>query len=340
MSLFSRVLLGLGLALAAGASQAQVERCVRTIAELNSAWLLAKDDPVTIKLATGVYDFAQFNDSGISYRLRVRGGYNSVCTSRTEDPSATILTHSTGGEIRMIAYIGGGAPIEFERLTFRAAGGVSIFLENINSNDHYILLDRVWADQTRSFRVQTGAEVFVRNSVFTRNSECALSIAVGSSGTLSWFEKAVISNSTFADNVGGGLCIGGDNIEDDWELALTNSVFWNNAAADISLRNPNISFSTIDATLRNNTYTAIQSNRALRSTPAATSSANPQFVNAAAGNWRLSGASPAINSGRIDANLLNQRDFDGGPRWFGQAPDRGAFESNIGTTATVLSVTN
>jgi hypothetical protein len=55
---------------------------------------------------------------------------------------------------------------------------------------------------------------------------------------------------------------------------------------------------------------------------------------------RLQGASPAINSGRTDANLLSQRDFDGGPRWFGDAPDRGAFESAIGSTATVLTVTN
>jgi hypothetical protein len=67
---------------------------------------------------------------------------------------------------------------------------------------------------------------------------------------------------------------------------------------------------------------------------------DPLFVDAAAGNFRLQGASPAINSGRTDANLLSQRDFDGGPRWFGDAPDRGAFESAIGSTATVLTVTN
>jgi parallel beta-helix repeat protein len=320
---------------------AETELCVRNMAEFNSGWVAAQDGPVTVKLAEGSFDFAQFNPSGISYRFRVQGGYNSTCSSRTENPGATVITHGGGGDIRISPYVGtSGASLEFERVTFRAASGVLLFLENINSDDQYVLLDRVWVDQTGSFRVQSGAEVFVRNSVFTRNSGCALSVAVGSASTYSWFEKAVISNSTFADNAGGGLCIGGDNVEEDWQLFLTNSVFWNNTTFDIGLRNLDQSLTTLDAVLRNNTYTAIQSNRALRTTPIATSTANPQFVNAAAGNWRLSGGSPAINSGRINSNLLGQRDFDGAQRWFGEAPDRGAFESNIGSTATVLTVTN
>jgi hypothetical protein len=42
----------------AGPAAAQVERCVRTVAEFNSAWVLADSDPVVIKIATGTCDLA------------------------------------------------------------------------------------------------------------------------------------------------------------------------------------------------------------------------------------------------------------------------------------------
>lgn len=92
--------------------------------------------------------------------------------------------------------------------------------------------------------------------------------------------------------------------------------------------------------MRNNIYAVLDANRPLTSAPVATLNVDPLFVDAAAGNFRLQGASPAINSGRTDVNLVGQQDFEGNPRWFGQAPDRGAFESNIGSTSPVLTVTN
>ena len=324
---------------------AQVERCVRTVAEFNSAWVLADDDEVLIKMAVGTYDFDGATTSGIDDDVEIRGGYNSSCSARSDDPAATVITRGSGQGISFKTHgngFEGAGSLRIEGLTFRGLGQVSVQAEGFNTNDSSVHFERVWFDQVQRFNLDTGAEFSVRNSLFTRSSSCAL--RVGSrefDGTPvdTYLERVTIRHSTFANNAGPGLCVGRtDFAEDDWRLELTDSVFWDNGGVDIQLNNPAVQ--TIDAVLRNNTYAAIQSNRALRTAPVGTSSANPQFVNAAAGDWRLSGGSPAINSGRINSNLLSQRDFDGGPRWFAEAPDGGAFESNVGTTATVLTVTN
>lgn len=326
-------------------AMAQVERCVRTVAEFNSAWVLADDDEVLIKMAVGTYDFDGASTGGIDDDVVIRGGYNSSCSSRTEDPAATVITRGSGQGIFFKTHgngFEGAGTLRIEGLTFRGLGQVSVQAEGFNTNDSSVHLDRVWFDQVHRFNLDTGAEFSVRNSLFTRSLNCALRVGFREfDGTPveTYLERISIRHSTFANNAGPGLCVGRtDFAEDDWRLELSDSVFWDNGGVDIQLNNPAVQ--TIDAVLRNNTYTALQSNRALRTTPVATSSANPQFVNAAAGNWRLSGGSPAINSGRVNANLLNQGDFEGNPRWFGEAPDRGAFESSIGSTATVLTVTN
>ena len=326
-------------------AHAQLERCVRTVAEFNSAWVLADDDEVLIKMAAGTYDFDGATTGGIDDDVVIRGGYNSSCSSRSDDPAATVITRGSGQGIFFKTHgngFEGAGTLRIEGLTFRGLGQVSVQAEGFNTNDSAVHLDRVWFDQVQRFNLDTGAEFSVRNSLFTRSGSCALRVGFREfDGTPveTYLERITIRHSTFANNAGPGLCVGRtDFAEDDWRLELGDSVFWDNGGVDIQLNNPAVP--TIDAVLRNNTYTTLQSNRALRTAPVATSTANPQFVDAAAGNWRLSGGSPAINSGRVNANLLNQGDFEGNPRWFGEAPDRGAFESSIGSTATVLTVTN
>lgn len=343
MTISIRVLVGLCLVGWAGLSSAQVERCVRTVAEFNSAWVLADDDAVLIKMATGTYDFDGAVTSGVDEDIDIRGGYNSSCTSRVEDPGATVITLGSGGNLNFKTHgngFEGAGTLRFERLTFRGIANVRVYVEGSNTNDSRLALERVWLDQVGRLRLDRGAEFFMRNSLVTRSGSCALLIAADEAELQEGFlERAAIQHSTFADNAGPGLCVGRTDFEEgDWRLDLTSSVFWGNGGVDIQLNNAGVS--TIDAVLRNNTYTAIQSNRSLRTAPVATSTANPQFVNALGGNWRLSGGSPAINSGRIDANLTAQVDFDGNPRWYGDAPDRGAFESGVGSTAPVLTVTN
>jgi hypothetical protein len=276
--------------------------------------------------------------------VTLRGGYDSTCSSRSEDPGATVLTHGGGGDLRLVTTkdgFQGNGFLRIERLTFRAVGRIRIRLETIETPDTYLSLSRVWVDQSAGIVLESGAEAFVHSSLFTRNGACPLWLAnytFNGNPRNTYFERARVGHSTFADNGGPGLCVGRPDYEDDdWRLDLVNSVFWDNADADIRLDNQGVA--TIDAVLRNNLYTTLQSGRALRTTPTGTLSGNPQFVNAAAADWRLAGGSPAINTGRLDVALLEAEDFAGGPRWYGTAPDRGAYESAIGSTATVLNVT-
>ena len=348
-------LLPMLLLLSCGTAHAQIERCVRNVAEFNSAWLIGRDDPVVIKMATGTYDMAdsvvaQFitGGDGPDNDIVVRGGYNANCSAIGEDPGATVLTHRNGGSLFLDnTNSESSGALTIERLTFRGISEVRIWIEGSLTADQLLRLSRVWFDQGGRLTVGEAAEVYIDNSLFTRSGDCALHMSRAINyfseprPVPSYFERGVVRNSTFADNAGRGLCVGQAEYEDDdWRVTLVNNVFWGNAGADIRFINPDPDVTTIDAVLRNNTYTLLETNRSLRQAPSGTSSANPQFVNAAAGNWRLGGASPAINSGRTDSALLTQKDFDGNVRWFGAAPDRGAFESNIGSTATVLTVTN
>ncbi len=323
---------------------AQVERCVRTVAEFNSAWLVADSDPVMIKIATGTYDLAgsvvdvdspEFED--VDDDVRVVGGYNSNCSARTANPSLTVLTHSAGGRIELDSTknaLQGSGSQRWENLSFSGFSQLGFRTDFSLTPDQSLTLSRVHIDQVAQ-TIYWGSEFFADNLLLTRSAGgCALRLPP--EGIL---ERISLSQSTLASNAGAALCIGEDGEdEEEWALVLRNNILWDNGGADLRLRNAAVS--SFNARLQNNTYVSLDASRPLSNTPVATSTANPQFVNAAAGDWRLSGGSPAINSGRINSNLLSQRDFEGGPRWFGDAPDRGAFESNVGSTATVLTVTN
>lgn len=215
--------------------------------------------------------------------------------------------------------------------------GVEFVTESSDTPDQLLRLSRVWFDGVGQ-AVLNAAEVELDNLLVVGGGNCALQIDRNVVQGRVLLDRFAMRHSTIANNSGAGLCIGTATPGNDWNAALISNVFWNNSGDDIVLLNAGVN--QIRATLLHNTYLNLQSNRGLVTAPVATSSSNPQFVNVPAGNWRLSGASPAINSGRIDVNLLSQVDFDGAPRWFGDAPDRGAFESAVGSTATVLTVSN
>ncbi len=325
---------------------AQTERCVRNVAEFNSAWIVADDEPVLIKMAVGTYDLtgSVVDVDGAAFEnvdddVTIQGGYNSNCSARSGLPGDTVLTSSSRLLLRTYAaIIEGSGSLTLDRLKFSNVPRVELLTEDDTTPDQLLTLSRVWFDGVGQ-TVLNAAEMELDNLLVVRGGNCALQIDRNSSPGRVLLDRFAMRHSTIANNNGAGLCIGLANLAgNDWSATLTSNVFWNNAGDDLALLNTGVN--QIRATLLNNTYLNLQSNRGLASAPVATSNANPQFVNALAGNWRLSGASPAINSGRIAVSLLNELDFDGEPRWFGDAPDRGAFESAVGSTATVLTVTN
>ena len=337
--LAARGLLALLLALAAPAVLAQTERCVRTVPEFNAAMALSADQAVVIKMATGLWNMAGSEiDAANPARvasdesITLRGGYNSTCSSRSEDPGATVLT---GAALDFSIYPKSDT-LTLERLTLRAIASINL------PADDLVTLDRVWLDQVGTTALH-GPQVVLRSSLVTRSgghdgfySDCAV---WANAYELDWIR---VEHSTFAANAGaGGLCIDRNDLSntDAWRLRLANNIFWDNSR-DVRLRKRN-SVGSIDVVASHNLFgNGIDANLPLSSAPVATLTGNPQFTNPALDDWRPGGASPAINTGRLDANLLALKDFAGDTRWYGSAPDRGAFESAIGSTATVLTVTN
>lgn len=339
---------------------AQVERCVRNEAEFTLAWAVAQTssaEPLVIRLAQGSYDLA-LTPVGIypegvpaARPVSLLGGYNSTCTSRSDNPAATVLTSSRDLGTRYVDLrtdAGQTGNLTLERLRFFDLAGLAMRSETETSPERALRISRVVFDRVRDVRVLSTTDVDIDNSVFWRGgnvsfptipwTNCGLTVDPVSS----ILERLTIRHSTFVANTGpAALCVGGTVQVDsnDWSVNLTSNIFRDNGAIDIRLtKHP--SQPNIPATLRNNIYATLDANRPLTSAPVATLNVDPLFVDAAGGDFRLQGASPAINTGRTDVNLVGQRDFEGNPRWFGQAPDRGAFESNIGSTSPVLTVTN
>lgn len=328
------------LAFVAPSAAAQEEYCVSTVAQFNTAWSKAQVEPVVIKMTTGIWNMSGSgidSDNGNLLTdlepVRIQGGYLPGCAARSEDPAATVLT----GAALDIDVGFDGSSIAIERLTFRNVPHLRIW-----SGNGSITLERLWFDLVGT-SLLTGDRVVVRNSLVTLSGgtqggfgNCAIEVNTYN------LESMRVEHTTFASNVGdGALCLARDDLPetDNWLLRLYSNVFWDNTQ-DVRLRKRN-SVPNIEVHAFNNIFgNGISANRPVFPVAVATLTTDPQFVNPAANDWRPAGGSPAINSGRVEINLNTQKDFAGNPRWFGTAPDRGAFESNVGSTTTVLSVSN
>ncbi len=327
------------LACIAPPATAQIERCVGNLAQFNAAWALGQSEAVTIKMTAGVWNMAgsRIEMNGPSYMdfdesMTLKGGYNANCTSRSEDPGATVLT---GASLEISGWPF-ATPLRVERLTFRNVPEAKLW------GGENVVLERIWFDRVGAGYV-SGDRVLLHNGLVTdsggtqgQNGNCAIEVNAYR------LDRVQVEHSTFARNMGdGALCIVRDDSPptDDWRLHLYSNVFWDNSR-DVRLRKRS-AVSNIEVHAHNNLFgNGILANRPTTPSPVATLTSNPQFADPAGGDWRLGGASPAINSGRVDVNLFNQADFEGNTRWRGTAPDRGAFESGIGSTATVLTVTH
>lgn len=333
---------------ALGASLAQAEQtfCVDTVAEFDAAYRTADEENVIIKLVRGTYNLTGTCVDAdelcrVDDDVTIRGGYAPGCGSRTLSAVDTVLTRPGGGirfNTASLNWIEGNGDLVLESLTFRdIPGSVVIITESDETPDAYASLRRVWFDGGGLGIVNT-SEVAIRQSLFSGNfGTCALRIEGPGSNSSGYLERVTLSHVTIAGAAGNGMCIGkGDS--NGWSVSLVNNVFWDNDGDDIVLDASGTA--SIEAGLYNNTYSSLVSSNALSDAPVGSLFSNPQFVNPAAGNWELGGTSTSINSGFPQPNVGNDFDLKGDTRQFSIAADRGALESEVGSTAATLVVTN
>lgn len=315
-------------------AQALQTFCVNSVAEFNQAWQAADDDDVEIRFVSGTYNLTNSCVDEDSYcvvsdnSIRIRGGYNSTCSSRSDNPAATVLT-APGQQVFFGKFFSDQLYADFsmDRLTLRQMDSVQISLEDLFSGDYVLSLDRVWFDQIDD-GVLNYHDVWIpgvdrlelRNSLFTRNGEM---IFTG-------VDELVMTNNTFADNLA--------PLEVGESVGVLSRNIFSRSGLDLVLVSGNDE-DLIELRLVDNIYGTLSASDPFEVSPTGNTNTSPQFVDPANFDYRLQATSPGINTGTPNAALQGQLDFEGNPRWFGDRPDRGAFESSIGTTATTIVVT-
>lgn len=171
------------------------------------------------------------------------------------------------------------------------------------------------------------SDIHVGNSVFTGYSGNDCVVYVDSYTPYNGFSMSM-SQSVVAGNDGSdGLCI----LEptSSWDATLANNIFWDNAGDDIRTSTPD---DETDLTLIANIRQSMDLSQPLLDPETGGMNQDPQFGGDPNAPFRPVPASPAVNSGAVLASSLNGQDLDGGPRWIGSRPDRGAYETNVDDT--------
>lgn len=342
-----------------------VNYCVANSAEfqaaLDNAEINGKGD--VIRLVQGTYNVSGNNNNSFHYNplqshnLIILGGYAAGCTLRQLDPSNTVL--EGGGLVSVLDINGGGiwnlTNILIEGVTIQNGGlGVyaysdynNIIIRNsiINNNSSggiiadaqrgkVMLLGNIIKSNTA--RYYAGAylstingEIIVSNNIVAENkaNDYGSGIYADLEGIGS---KLRFTNNTVTDNrvlntwgFGGGLHVWMHNANSYADIY--NNIIWGNRAiesgGDIYIYN------TAGGTTNafNNDFDPVKVFGAFTS-HGNNISIDPQFVDAANGDYHLTDESACIDTGNNSAPSMHTKDFEGDNRILGIAPDIGADE--------------
>ncbi len=252
------------------------------------------------------------NGGGAGFDNGIAIGCEFVGNSAEDDGGGLLAHHYVSLEDCLfssnLAVNSGGA--------LRASGSIQCTLENsefINNS----------ANQGGACMLWGLYDLEIRNCIFIRNES-----EIHGGGILMHGYFGNIENTTFVDNHAGFY--GGAISLDSWyQINLTNSIFWENAAfyaPEFYLRNPgNLGSSDIiiDYCVLDPADVLVEDNCNFQ-TGNRLINDDPVFVDQDAGDLNLSFNSPCINNG-LNASSA-QMDIDGDPRLVGQNIDIGAQE--------------
>jgi parallel beta-helix repeat protein len=326
-----------GAALSASAKPDTVfdERCVGTVAELDAALLAAQTtvDNMLIKLKTGTYHVggSQLRLGGQYLVLRLYGGYNADCSGRAINASNTILDFDNQ---LLVGPRAGNFEMEGLRITNINGNGFAVNFASDFSSVTLNIRNSEFVGEGLSAQCAEAADAafaFVANTRLSGSADSGLDLNFsncGSGGLVQLFNNTVASNSNRGIRIV-------SNLSDPSKLTLANNIAWGNAAQDVWLASNLSGSAPISATFVQNTYATRLGSEAAGST--GTLGSNPQFINAAGGNFQLQTSSPSINSGS-NAFPIGVLDALGQPRVIGTLVDRGAYESAVNDAIAATQV--
>ena len=349
----TRCILMLTLAWSSAAHALDV--CVETVPEIVAAFAAWDDQPegtvLTIKVVQGSYNVGASlgGDRGSYAGFKLLGGYTANCASRTLNPANTTIDGNNQAESGISLTTHGDANIYIEGLTFtRLIGSTQVNLNGAafdltagqgESDVAYYAIRHCRFTRSSGQRIVLlkAPQMRVINSQISDNTllpgGAALWIAYGYQAD----SGAAVNNSTIANNSGIGLQV---DSHDDYQSPriseVADNILWGNSGGDLNLIPFNVQENTL--LLHGNLVGNILG--ALPSGQNNNIAVNPQFISAAAGNYGLALASPAINSGSAYQRYgFPSIDLVGGNRVVGTSIDRGAFESSVDNRTTFV-VTN
>ena len=279
---------------------------------------------------------------------RIRGGYAPGCDSIFEDAAGTVIDF--GGYAVAFNQANTDVPnhLEFDNLTLRHGVGFRAEAGSVHT-----LSDEpgeVWLQNVRftdfagppfgspiTFRATKG-ETRLVDVQFDHIQPSYYDCAIWAQGDNDSFLNA---NFVTADLTGNQhFCLAASDQGGTFHARIDNSIIWGSdgGVAKILGIDPSDNGNDLVVETADSIYKAFagwgtihEENRI---------DANPQWLNPAAGDYRLGGASPAVNSGTGQGWLgAPFYDINHGLRTVGSIPDRGAHESPF-SNSTVLLVTN
>jgi hypothetical protein len=271
------------LALAGGPAQAETTRCVDTVQELVAALEEADTDQMRINVVRGTYALGGTYFISATHGFSLVGGWDAGCGERLPDPRLTVLTGIGDLELSSRDFI------RVESLAFIDSGYLD--LASIQGRRRVDLV-RVWLEGmcagARCDSEHAVHPVRLQGHVLQLNHVVATGHGpVGCAVTMDAAElqTAGVAHSLFTDNDARGLCVqkldDGPFFSDDYELVVSNSLFWSNGGDDILTRySPRIS-------LRYNIYQSLDLTPDSSIAPVGTLNASPQFQDQAGGDFRL-----------------------------------------------------
>ncbi|WP_386065917.1 choice-of-anchor Q domain-containing protein [Tahibacter sp. UC22_41] len=343
----SSALLAATLLLSPASAAADTTLCVGDVAALRTAlqaWTTAPPGVFTIAVMRGTLSIdsaagatlGQFASSSTA-SLRLLGGYGPDCAERVLDPRTTVVDgrNEFGAKLQLIGVRG---DVLIEGISFtRLSDGVDVVHDgSVAANGHRLRVAHsriVGNDTTRGSGVAytlrlwgvgagSGAEVAVENSLIANNVNQGFSLTsvltTGSGG------RVVLTGSTIARN---RVDVGAAGIRlqtfatSGISYLVTNNIAWGNGTAGVSY-DIDVSNAQTPAV----TYTLAGAIDGAIAPTATNLAADPRFLSAAAGNFRLAPDSPALDAGDLAQAALPATDLDGAARVAGAAPDPGAYE--------------